>query len=116
VTSIGSYAFYEADIPTVISLIENPFTIKGKRSFNRTFSLNTFDKAKLYVPKGTMDKYKATEGWKDFVNIVEGVPAGINGIDLDSNKNIPIYDLNGRPVTNPQKGINIIDGKKVMVK
>ena len=116
VTSIGSYAFYEADIPTVISLLENPFTIKGKTSFNRTFSLNTFDNAKLYVPKGTINKYKATTGWKDFVNIVEGVPDGINGIHLDSNKAIPIYDLNGRPVTNPQKGINIIDGKKVMVR
>jgi hypothetical protein len=116
VTSIGNYAFDGVDIPTVVSLIENPFAITGKTSYSRTFSQNTFLKATLYVPKGTIGKYKATAGWKDFKNIVEGLPAGINGIDLDNNKANPMYDLNGRRLDKPQKGINIIDGKKVMVK
>jgi hypothetical protein len=76
VTSIGSHAFDGVDIPTVISLIENPFTITGKTSNNRTFSQNTFINATLYVPKGTIEKYKATEGWKDFVFIEEGTGSG----------------------------------------
>ena len=76
VTSIGSKAFEGADIPTVISLIENPFTIKGKTSDSRTFSKNTFINATLYVPKGTIEKYKATDGWKDFVFIEEGTGGG----------------------------------------
>ena len=76
VTSIGSYAFYGVDIPTVISLIENPFTITGKTSDYRTFSQNTFNNATLYVPNGTIDKYKATDGWKDFVFIEEGTGGG----------------------------------------
>ena len=42
VKSIGNHAFDGVDIPTVISLIENPFTITGKTSDNRTFSQNTF--------------------------------------------------------------------------
>jgi len=71
VTSIGSSAFERCDIPTVISLIENPFTIIGKTSDTRTFSKNTFINATLYVPKGTIDKYKGTDGWKDFVFIEE---------------------------------------------
>ena len=120
VTSIEARAFYGVDFLIVISLIENPFNINGINGTTSqrvsTFSKNTFNNATLYVPKVTIDKYKATEGWKDFKKIVEGVPAGINSILLDSNKNIPMYDLNGRPVSNPQKGINIIDGKKVMVK
>ena len=76
VTSIGLNAFDRVDIPTVISLIENPFTITGKTSLLRTFSQNTFNNATLYVPKGTIDKYKATDGWKDFVFMEEGEGPG----------------------------------------
>ena len=76
VTSIGNWAFDRADISTVISLIENPFTITGKTSDSRTFSQNTFLNATLYVPKGTIGKYKETEGWKDFVFIEEGTGGG----------------------------------------
>ena len=76
-TSIGDGAFYGADISTVISLIENPFTITGKASDYRSFTLNTFNNATLYVPKGTINKYKATVGWMDFMFIEEGT--GPNG-------------------------------------
>ena len=76
VTSMGYNAFNGADIPTVISLIENPFTITGKTSDYRTFTQNTFNNATLYVPKGTIDKYKATDGWKDFLFIEEGAGGG----------------------------------------
>ena len=76
VTSIGYNAFNGVDFPTVISLIENPFKIIGKASDSRTFSQNTFNNATLYVPKGTIDKYKATKGWKDFLFIEEGTGGG----------------------------------------
>jgi hypothetical protein len=75
VTSIGDQAFNRADIPTIISLIENPFEIYGKTSSYRIFTLNTFINATLYVPNGTIEKYKATNGWKDFMFIEEsGTP------------------------------------------
>lgn len=76
VTSIGQSAFDGVDFPTVVSLIENPFKITGKTSDYRTFSQNTFNNATLYVPKGTIDKYKATDGWKDFLFIEEGTGGG----------------------------------------
>ena len=76
VTSIGGSAFDGVDIPTIISLIENPFTIRGKTWNYSTFSQNTFLNATLYVPKGTIDKYKATDGWKDFLFIEEGAGGG----------------------------------------
>ncbi|SEA21054.1 Leucine rich repeat-containing protein [Prevotella sp. tc2-28] len=76
VTSIGDRAFDGVDIPTIISLIENPFKITGKTSDYRTFTQNTFNNATLYVPKGTIDKYKATDGWKDFLFIEEGTGGG----------------------------------------
>lgn len=69
VTFIGEYAFYWANLQTVISQIEEPFFIRGISENNSTFSENTFEKATLYVPEGTIEKYRATDGWKDFVNI-----------------------------------------------
>ena len=84
VKSIGENAFAGADIPTVISLIENPFNIIGKSSDSRTFSPNTFNNATLYVPKGTIDKYKATEGWKDFKFIEEGISNGVADIPANA--------------------------------
>ena len=121
VTSIGRGAFVGADIPTVISLIENPFAIYGKTSGSKTFSQNTFNNATLYVPKGTIDKYKATEGWKDFVFKEEGNPTGVNVVENTKNNNTTIYDMNGVRLSESKKGINIIrmsngTTKKVVVK
>ena len=66
VTKIGKSAFLSCDnLATIVSEIENPFSID-----NSVFS-SVLSKAKLIVPKGTIDKYKATDGWKGFANIVE---------------------------------------------
>ncbi len=75
-TSIGEEAFDCENLAEVISLIENPFAINGKSSDNRTFTLDVFNNATLYVPVGTKEKYKATEGWKDFLFIEEGTGSG----------------------------------------
>ena len=80
------------------------------------FTLNTFNNATLYVPKGTIDKYKATEGWKDFLFIEEGNPTGIKAVENTKNNSIAIYNLNGVSLPEPKRGVNIIDGRKVVVK
>ena len=116
VTGIGRNAFDGANIPTVISLKENPFAIKGRSLYERTFSQNTFYNATLYVPMGTIDKYKATSGWKDFVFIEESNPAGISVVENTKNNNTTIFDLNGVRLPEAKKGINIVNGKKVVLK
>ena len=110
VTSIGSYAFgglssvvigknvksigpcalgyWCDDNPTtVISLIENPFSILGWEygDINSVFSRATFDEATLYVPVGTIEKYKATSGWQEFKNIREMIVGDVN-LDFKVNK------------------------------
>ena len=72
VTSIGQQAFLDCDILEVISKIENPFVIA-----NNTFSSNTFYNATLYVPNGTIDKYKNKDGWNNFMFIEESAPSGM---------------------------------------
>ena len=80
VTSIGYNAFDGINLTFVISQIENPFNITGKSSSHPTFSLNTYNNATLYVPKGTSDKYKAAKGWKDFLYIEEGITNIISNV------------------------------------
>lgn len=116
VEQIGGRAFAGWDIPEVISKIENPFDIP-----TNTFNDNTFFNATLYVPKGTIEKYKAREGWKKFMFIEEGTPSSITNIDSEGTNVFRRYSLDGKVVKNPHKGINIIqmnDGKvkKVLAK
>ncbi len=122
VESIGSKAFNCENLLSVVSLIENPFAIDGKSSSYPVFSTNTFMNADLFVPVGTINKYKATQGWKDFVWITEGIPTGIEGVktDLESTEDSR-YTIDGKKLSEPQHGLNIIkmsDGttKKVVVK
>ena len=114
VTSIGNHAFDgNRNLSIVVSLIENPFSISYVfGNYSGDYSNN----ATLYVPIGTKEKYQATDGWKDFVNIVEGTPTGIKVIENTQNKNATVYDLNGVRLPAPKKGINIINGQKVVVK
>lgn len=64
VTSIEFRAFYGcSSLTSVTSLIEEPFAIGG--------IFEGCDNITLYVPAGTKSKYEATDGWKNFTNIVE---------------------------------------------
>ena len=122
VTSIGQKAFNCDNLATVVSLIEDPFTIE-----NNTFSQNTFMNASLMIPTGTKDKYKTTGGWKKFLFIEEQDPSQLSGIEA-VNQDTPQessvtsrYNLGGEKITAPQRGINIIkmsDGtiRKVVVR
>ena len=109
VSKLDEYAFSGCDkLTSVTSLNSTPPSMVS----------NTFDNyaAMLQVPIGTKTKYQKTIYWRNFKNIVEIDPTGIQSITLDKDKKSPVYDLNGRRLESPQKGINIIGGKKVVVK
>lgn len=57
ITSIGDYAFKGCGLQEVISYIDNPFDI-----WISTFSDDTYETATLYVPVGTISKYKTKKG------------------------------------------------------
>ena len=72
--------------------------------------------ATLHVPASAVNAYKAADPWKNFKSIIEANPTGIKTIENTQSKNTTIYDLNGVRQSVPKKGINIINGKKVVIK
>ena len=112
VTSIGGFALNNK-LVEVTSCIQEPFPLD-----EGVFSKNTYDEGILYVPLGTKEKYATTEGWSKFKKIVEidlmtGVATAEN---RQCNTAATVYTLSGQRLAAPRKGLNIIDGKKVVVK
>lgn len=52
---------------------------------------------------------------RDFDLMLDGVPTGIQNIKVGTDNNV-YYDLSGRRVLYPKKGIYIMNGKKVIIK
>ena len=117
VDSIGTSAFRNCvNLTTVKVLRKEPLKIKESVFFNGTDTIYTFDQATLYVPMGTKVNYQEADGWKNFKNIVEFKTTGIDDIIADEDKQRAIYSISGVRLKKPHKGLNIINGKKVLVK
>ena len=71
----------------------------------------------VYVPEEALEAYQSTEPWKNFWNLQGFDPTGIESVKRDwTNGNNVYYDLKGNRLDAPKKGLNIINGKKVIVK
>ena len=73
----------------------------------------------LEVPIVGLEDYKIAEQWKEFF-FFNGIETGVTtGIGVESYPQVLFdtnYNLRGQRLDAPQKGINIIGGKKVVVK
>ena len=56
------------------------------------------------------------EGWHYNVIYAENLTVGINLVKADDLKNAEIFNLNGQRVQNAQKGLYIVNGRKVVIK
>lgn len=112
VEEIGEGAFENCEALTELySLNPTPPIINSE-----TFTNNQYMTLNVYVPEGSLQAYQEAEGWKNFWNLAEGAPTGINQITTDNDAPDIIYDLQGNKLNSPKRGINIINGKKVMMK
>ena len=69
VTSIGTFAFNGCSGLTAIHCLST--TPPSISSYGGTFDNDTYSKATLYVPQGSLEAYKNAAGWGMFQNIVE---------------------------------------------
>ena len=116
VTSIGGYAFYGCSGLTSIYVYLENLPKLGTDIFNGCNAKN----CTVYVPKGTYDAYKSSE-FGYFEKIVEFDAAGIDKVTTSANaKEVSRYSVNGKRLSAPAKGLNIVkysDGsvKKIVV-
>lgn len=131
VTTICSTAFVECTklasitLPSTLEFIETSaflyctalksITINATKPFN--LYRGTFEQyGNLYVPAGCKEAYENAAYWKKF-NIIDSSVTGISNISSpDSKQPSTIFTLGGTRVSSLQKGLNIVNGKKVVVK
>ena len=115
VTNIGTDAFSEcSDLTSVICYAEDVPNMGSDVFYDVPQSTAT-----LYVPAASVDAYKAADQWRDFGTILpiddelEGISPLLTSSEGDELDDAPVYDLNGRRLTEkPKKGIYIQNGKK----
>lgn len=135
-TNIAEYMFYKCSsltsitIPASVTNIEER-TFEGCSAMTSLYSLAAippsvgdfyftdaqYQTMNVYVPKGSLSAYQNAANWNKFFNLQEFDPTGIDAVNAEHNKdNTTYYDLQGRMHRNPQPGLNIVNGKKVLIK
>ena len=93
---IGDFSFYGCNgLTAIVSEIENPFEISGVNMFDS----NIYTTATLIVPAGKKTAYQATNGWKQFTNIIEvggvGYVFEVDGINYKICENNTVLVISG---------------------
>ena len=113
VTSIGNGAFnFCSGLTEIYSYIKEPFAIDSYCWYNVDNTIS------VYVPAGTKEQYQNTAGWDYFSNFIEmEEPTGIEKFTVRTNAD-SFYSIDGRKLSGKpaQKGIYIVNGRKVAVK
>ena len=118
--ALGDYAFNNCpSLNSVVSRMESPVAIsRNVFIYNEWINDSTwaevFTRATLYVPEGFKVKYQEADVWKEFSTISEFDPTSIPQV-VANEKTPRIFDLSGRRLNRPRKGLLIINGKKVLI-
>ena len=112
INSIGSSAFARCYNIDEIKI----GAVKPIRGSADIFTDTVYDNATLYVPNGTEPLYQKREPWNLFFYIVETDFTGVEELKAEGGNVKAIYDLQGKKIEVPSKGLYIINGKKVLIK
>lgn len=79
------------------------------------FSLDQYNNATLYVPKGAMQAYIEAPGWRYFYNIVEGMPTGISQVESADNGMAVTADNGCIVISNAHGLVNVYDVSGILI-
>ena len=131
-TTIADHTFYDCEsltsivIPSTITFISpesflecdnlKSVTVKSPTPidlYNDTFEIY----GDLHVPAGSKEAYSKAPIWKNFTIIEDTETTGIANMPTTITQHpTPVFTLSGQSLAAPRKGVNIINGKKVMIK
>lgn len=99
-----------SDLTTIYSLNTTPPTM-----FNNDFSNSQYMTLNVYVPQNALAAYQNADGWKNFWNLHGIDPTGVKEVEAENGSAV-YYDLRGNRLNSPKRGLNIINGKKFILR
>lgn len=80
------------------------------------FTNNQYMTLNIYVPNEALETYQNADTWNNFWNIQGFEYTGVETIKANNKSTDKYYDIRGNQLSTPKHGLNIINGKKVIVK
>lgn len=109
---------------TALMNVANQSAFPNSISDATFLSLPTRGVCAVDVPLDCLEDYEEAKGWKYLfkadenknIDLASSQTTSIDGIEVAEMDSSNVYALNGQTLNAPAKGVNIIDGKKVIVK
>ena len=116
--TIGTEAFSDCvNVTRIISHANTP-PVCGSQALDdiQKTEFNGHPGCELYVPQGCEATYSVADQWSQFwLNMYEYDPTAIHGITTTTDAPA-VFSLSGQRLAAPRKGINIIGGKKILMR
>lgn len=131
VESIGKAAFAGCKgLKTIVIYVAEPIDLGAvaaargaKAEAGSVFEGVDLDECVLFVPVGSVEKYRNADVWKEFKQILPITSLGVSTLSVKAMSACDVYDLKGRKVRAGStsleglaKGMYIIGGRKVVIK
>lgn len=79
-------------------------------------AVTVYDEGTVVITATSVENENFISGTASYTLTITSSTTGIEAVTVEDLKNAEIYDLQGRRVSNPEKGIYVVNGKKYVIK